>query len=129
MPDINGLPEFEAASPFDSTYWGPKGSYNEGLGMLNVLTPEVRLAAKEAIVDGESHGLNWNLRHIVSDVPFGRVHPEDGRRNALTLAVLNFTTASSASEISMRTTMYSTIEVSEFAYDLTCSQPLRSASR
>lgn len=57
------LPRFEDANKgIDSTFWGPKGSVEEGRGMLNLLTPEVILQAKGEIKEGISIGLKCVLQ-------------------------------------------------------------------
>ncbi|KAK9462290.1 uncharacterized protein V1516DRAFT_685304 [Lipomyces oligophaga] len=53
--------------------WGPPGSHEEGLGMLNLLTPEhlVKNVVPE-IRTGERVGLGWGF-HKLENPPFGRV--------------------------------------------------------
>ncbi|KAK9366200.1 hypothetical protein V1509DRAFT_296348 [Lipomyces kononenkoae] len=53
--------------------WGPPGSREEGLGMLNLLTPEhVAQSAAREIRSGERVGLGWEF-HKLEVPPFGRV--------------------------------------------------------
>ncbi|KZO89793.1 hypothetical protein CALVIDRAFT_491381 [Calocera viscosa TUFC12733] len=83
MPTVNNLPSFEDSFKFESTFWGPKGSEAEGRGMLNLLTPQTVLQAKEEIQDGQTFGLNWDL-NFLEYVAFGRqpfeheIHPTPG---------------------------------------------------
>jgi hypothetical protein len=65
MPTYKDLPAFEeACKGLDSTFWGLKGSVEEGRGMLNLLTPEAVLQAKKEIQEGLSIGLNWEMRYL-----------------------------------------------------------------
>lgn len=53
--------------------WGPPGSHEEGLGMLNLLTPDLvaKSAAKE-IRSGDRVGLGWQF-HKVEFPYFNRI--------------------------------------------------------
>jgi hypothetical protein len=65
MPSYKDLPSFEVASKgMESTFWGPKGSLEEQRGMLNLLSPEAVLKAKQEIQQGRSIGLNWDMRYL-----------------------------------------------------------------
>lgn len=75
--------------PNPRQYWpAPAGSYEEGLGMLRILTPEVvASAARNEIQTGERVCLNWDLEKL--DPPgFGRrpfhhlIKPVDGSNGA-----------------------------------------------
>ncbi|KAK9474332.1 uncharacterized protein V1510DRAFT_411969 [Dipodascopsis tothii] len=67
FPAYDDLPNFRRF-----WVWGPAGSYEEALGMLNMLTPELvaRAAAKE-IRSGERVGLGWEF-HMLDHPSFGR---------------------------------------------------------
>ncbi|KAJ8098100.1 hypothetical protein POJ06DRAFT_292717 [Lipomyces tetrasporus] len=71
---FNEVPSYDSL-PYKRRFWvwGPPGSREEGLGMLNLLTPEhVARSAASEIRNGERVGLGWEF-HKLEVPPFGRV--------------------------------------------------------
>lgn len=74
LKSFKDLPSFDEL-PDKRRYWewGPAGSYEEGLGKLNLLTDEVvAQAAASEIRSGQRVGLGWEFRKL-ENPPFGRI--------------------------------------------------------
>ncbi|CAN6674827.1 hypothetical protein TRVA0_067S00320 [Trichomonascus vanleenenianus] len=69
------LPSYEALQDKKRFWvWGPPGSHEEGMGMLNLLTPDhVAKSASKEIRSGDRVGLGWEF-HKVEQPYFDRIH-------------------------------------------------------
>ncbi|KAK7207673.1 hypothetical protein BZA70DRAFT_271907 [Myxozyma melibiosi] len=72
---FSDLPDYDSLANKERFWvWGPPGSHEEGMGMMNLLTPKhVATVVAPEIRTGERCGLGWEF-HKLENPPFGRVN-------------------------------------------------------